>query len=139
MQGPEHHTAEVVCQSDKGGIITSGGGFSMVYPTPSWQRDHVQRYLQDIGTGESGTGGVPGRGAPIPGFHTGGRGYPDVSALAFNYVIAVNHNFTAGEQSLSCKHCFLFPVIYVSNLLLALKQCLERLHRLPSWLGWWPW
>lgn len=88
----------MVCQSDKGGIITSGGGFSTVYPAPDWQRDQVQRYLQNIGTGESGKGGVPGRGAPIPGFNAGGRGYPDVSALAFNYVIAVNNNFTAGKR-----------------------------------------
>lgn len=89
-----------MCQSDKGGIITSGGGFSAVYPTPAWQRDHVQRYLQATGTGASGTGGVAGRGAPLPGFNGGGRGYPDVSALAFNYVIAVNHNFTAGTHML---------------------------------------
>jgi hypothetical protein len=43
-------------------------------------------------------GGVPGRGAPLPGFNAGGRGYPDVSALAFNYIVAVNNNFTAGGR-----------------------------------------
>ena len=40
---------------------------------------------------------MPGRGAPLPGFNTGGRGYPDVSALALNYVVAVDGNFTAGN------------------------------------------
>jgi hypothetical protein len=43
-------------------------------------------------------GGVPGRGAPLPGYNAGGRGYPDVSALAFNYIVAVNNNFTAGGR-----------------------------------------
>jgi len=93
--GPENHTPEVVCQSDKGGIITSGGGFSTIYATPQWQRKQIQSYLDAIGTGSTGTGGLPGKGAPLAGYNTDGRGYPDVSALAFNYIVAVNNNFTA--------------------------------------------
>jgi tripeptidyl-peptidase-1 len=113
MQGPEHRTAEVVCQSDKGGIITSGGGFSTVYPRPAWQRGSVQPYLDSLGVGAAGQGGVPGRGAPVLGYNAAGRGYPDVSALALNYVVAVNHNFTAGKPLLpaSAAHSFAWTVL----------------------------
>ena len=31
----------------------------------------IQSYLDTIGTGSSGTGGLPGKGAPLPGFNTG--------------------------------------------------------------------
>jgi subtilase family serine protease len=46
----------VVCQSDKGGIITSGGGFSTVYPRPAWQSSVVQSYLNSLGQGATGQG-----------------------------------------------------------------------------------
>jgi subtilase family serine protease len=34
-QGPESGLPEVVCQGDTGGTVTSGGGFSTIYTTPS--------------------------------------------------------------------------------------------------------
>ena len=40
--GIESGVAETVCMSDKGGIITSGGGFSNYYPTPAWQAAQVR-------------------------------------------------------------------------------------------------
>lgn len=84
--GPEKGQSEIVCQSDRGGIITSGGGFSSVYSSPSWQTNATQGYLAKIhGTNRN----------PKNGYNTGGRGYPDVSALALNYVIALAHNLTA--------------------------------------------
>jgi len=45
MQGPESNGAEVTCQSNTNGVITSGGGFSMIYPMPSWQQTAASDYL----------------------------------------------------------------------------------------------
>jgi hypothetical protein len=66
---------EVVCQPNSA-IITSGGGFSNVAPMPSWQSQQVTSYL---------TGGalLP----PSADFNSSGRSYPDISALAHNYMI----------------------------------------------------
>ena len=36
-QGPESGVPETACQVDRGGGITTGGGFSNIYPAPSWQ------------------------------------------------------------------------------------------------------
>ena len=33
--------------------------------------NQIQSYLDTIGTGSTGTGGLPGKGAPLPGFNTG--------------------------------------------------------------------
>lgn len=46
MQGPEEGKPEVACQSDRGGQITTGGGFSHTFPLPSWQADAVSGYLK---------------------------------------------------------------------------------------------
>jgi hypothetical protein len=48
LQGPESGTAEVVCQSDTGGVITSGGGFSTLATLPSWQSAAVSSYLSTV-------------------------------------------------------------------------------------------
>ena len=45
FQGPESNNPEVACQSNTGGVITTGGGFSSFYPTPSWQQAAVTQYL----------------------------------------------------------------------------------------------
>ena len=36
---------EVTCQSQKGGVITSGGGFSTFFPQPKWQKNVVKEFL----------------------------------------------------------------------------------------------
>ncbi|RYG68943.1 hypothetical protein EON64_03960 [archaeon] len=77
--GPEKGGVEVACQGDKGGIITSGGGFSNLYPTPDYQQAAVTSYL-------TSTLSSP----PQGGYNRGGRAYPDISALAANYVIFLN-------------------------------------------------
>lgn len=54
----------------------SGGGFSDYFPTPSWQADAVQNYLNNA--------------ADLPAssfYNASGRGYPDVSALGTNFMI----------------------------------------------------
>lgn len=40
-QGPEYDDAEIACASNTNGVITSGGGFSNLYPLPYWQDDQV--------------------------------------------------------------------------------------------------
>jgi len=49
-QGPESGDPEISCQSQLGGVITSGGGFSTYYPTPKWQVDAVSRYFDNLPT-----------------------------------------------------------------------------------------
>jgi tripeptidyl-peptidase-1 len=60
-----------MCQSNKGGDITSGGGFGNKNARPAYQATAVESYLSKI--------------SPFPGFNRLGRAYPDVSALSFNY------------------------------------------------------
>ena len=49
--GIESGVAETVCMSDKGGVITSGGGFSNYYPTPAWQAAQVRGVRVRVGGG----------------------------------------------------------------------------------------
>lgn len=82
-QGPETFVngvqgEEVVCQGDKGGVITSGGGFSNFQPRPAWQQNEVLNYFSNIS--HSGK-------TIKPGYNKYGRGYPDVTGLAYNYLI----------------------------------------------------
>ena len=66
-QGPESGTAEVVCASKTGGLITSGGGFSDVIPQPSFQAQAVKNYLSGPNVPESQY------------FNASGRSYPDLT------------------------------------------------------------
>jgi tripeptidyl-peptidase-1 len=72
--------------------FASGGGFSNVFPTPAWQRRHVDDYL--LGANVSHLGYVGGgknfsHVGIEPGklFNKAGRGYPDVAALGDNYLV----------------------------------------------------
>lgn len=57
-------------------FITSGGGFSNVAPTPSWQSSQVQSYLHSGAL-------LP----PVTEFNSSGRAYPDITALAHHFMI----------------------------------------------------
>lgn len=75
-QGPEDGSAEVACQSDKGAVITTGGGFSSHFAQPSYQADAVKAYLAS--------------GVKLPSSFSGSytnRGYPDVALLGHNYLV----------------------------------------------------
>ena len=61
-------------QSDKGGVITTGGGFSGFYPQPTYQSSAVAAYLSSA----AGT-------AAAAGFNRQGRAYPDLAAIGVNY------------------------------------------------------
>ena len=70
--GPEIGSTEVVCDANLGGVITSGGGFSVLSSMPSYQNRAVNGYFSKASP------------QPVAGYNSGGRGYPDVS-LAGKY------------------------------------------------------
>ena len=67
-----------MCSGATNGLITSGGGFSSVYDTPSYQKDAVLSYL--AGPNSPHKEGF---------FNTKGRGYPDISALGANFPVFI--------------------------------------------------
>lgn len=86
-------------------MFASGGGFSNVFGTPSWQKRHVGRYLcranvtqrgyvspgdgqlhDDDDNDDNDVGDVVGA-QPEKVFNRAGRGYPDVAAVGDNYVV----------------------------------------------------
>jgi tripeptidyl-peptidase-1 len=81
-QGPEMNAKEIACSSSTSGTITSGGGFSNLYPMPAFQKSAISNYISTYGS-VSTTNLV----APYPGYNSSGRGFPDVALLAKNYVI----------------------------------------------------
>lgn len=68
---------EIVCSSDTGGQITTGGGFSTQSDMPDYQAEAVKAYL-------ASTEG----GASVPGY-ANGRGYPDIAMAGFNYDVVI--------------------------------------------------
>jgi tripeptidyl-peptidase-1 len=78
-QGPEASSAEVACSSSTSGLITTGGGFSSVWSTPSYQKSFVASYLAS----SNSSGMMP----PSSAYAANGRGYPDVALLGHNYYI----------------------------------------------------
>lgn len=72
--------------------FASGGGFSNVFDTPSWQKKHVRSYLcraNATGLGYVGGGHNYSNVGTQPGklFNRAGRGYPDVAAIGDNYLV----------------------------------------------------
>lgn len=73
--GPESGDPEVSCSSDTGGVITTGGGFSMYFDQPEYQHKAIAKFFKHL---ES---------QPEEGYVSTGRGFPDVSALGHNYLV----------------------------------------------------
>lgn len=72
--------------------FASGGGFSNVFRTPSWQKKHVRAYLcraNATNLGYVGGGHNYSNVGTQPGklFNRAGRGYPDVAAIGDNHVV----------------------------------------------------
>lgn len=80
---PQPGEGEQSCQSQLGGVITSGGGFSAYYRRPAWQDQAVQSYFTRVNSAGSKI-------QPAPGFNPNGRGYPDVSLLGVAYSVYIN-------------------------------------------------
>jgi len=88
-----HDEGEVACTSSKGGGITSGGGFSNDFPRPWYQQRAVESYLKQTDS-------------PVPSvehwaYNTSGRAYPDISAVASNYLTWMGDHFdpTSGTSA----------------------------------------
>jgi tripeptidyl-peptidase I len=83
--GPEFGYSETTCQSDvgfssttsRGGVITSGGGFSTYFSRPDWQDFAVKTYMKTASS------------LPSSGFNAEGRGFPDISAIGVRYGVVV--------------------------------------------------
>ena len=71
--GPQIAAEEVACQSNTGGVITSGGGFSTGYSRPGWQDAAVTGYFSGLSS------------APSAGYNPNGRGYPDLAMIGVYY------------------------------------------------------
>lgn len=74
--------------------FASGGGFSNYFEAPSWQKEAISNYFDEVslnftGYKEAGTN-FSDVGSGV--YHIGGRGYPDVSAIGSDYV-----TFTEGD------------------------------------------
>jgi len=92
-QGPESNSAEVVCSSKTGGVISSGGGFSNFYTQPSWQTDAVNGYLSYIAKNPAS--------APSAGYTKTGRAYPDISVLGYNYYLTLGGKWVQESGTVS--------------------------------------
>merc|ERR1719378_2052142 len=69
----------------------SGGGFSNVFSTPSWQAEAVSTYLSTASD------------LPDASFYNAsGRGYPDISALSQGFVVVIDLAPTPGVAGTSC-------------------------------------
>lgn len=80
----QSHTSgpEIVCSSQTGSGITSGGGFSSYYASLDWQTAAVAGYFQQVSSGA-----VP---IPASGYNPLGRGIPDVSFNGDSFNIVLN-------------------------------------------------
>eukprot|EP01042_Synura_sphagnicola_P036374 gene36374-biopygen3654 len=83
--GAEKGYTEVACQKDMGALITSGGGFSTLFPAFSQQQAAIQSYFQRVST------------QPYRGFNKSGRGIPDVSLAGHSYVVVNAGKLTVND------------------------------------------
>lgn len=88
-QGVENGKTEVTCSSrnydivgESSADITSGGGFSNKYSIPTWQRQAISTYFNNVNP------------KPYQGYNTSGRGYPDLALAAYKYDIVVGGKTT---------------------------------------------
>jgi hypothetical protein len=77
---------ERMCSGDRGGVITTGGGFSTLFSAPPYQGEAVAAYL---GSAEFAAAGLT-----PPYFNARGRAYPDVAAYASNFPILIGGRYT---------------------------------------------
>ena len=78
--GPSIGKSEIPCQSQLGGRITTGGGFSSFYSQSPWQKEAVDNYFSNVQTTSH---------APLKGYNPVGRAYPDISMIGSDFEIEV--------------------------------------------------
>lgn len=84
------------------GVSFSGGGFSNYWTRPDYQSSVVEAYLDFLGDTYSGL------------YNASGRGFPDVSAQAYNYQI-VNDGSTTGVAGTSCSSPLFASIVSLLN------------------------
>ena len=77
--GPEYGGEEIACGSESGGDITTGGGFSTIFQSTSYQQEAVSGYFNSLNLAE----------VPKEGFDPLGRGYPDIAIAGHNYEVVI--------------------------------------------------
>jgi tripeptidyl-peptidase-1 len=75
--GTKNVEPEVVA-IDENIAFASGGGFSNYFPRPTYQADHVPDYIKSLNGQFDGL------------YNASGRGYPDISAQGYRYVVIWN-------------------------------------------------
>jgi len=71
---------EITASALLGSVITSGGGFSLLYSRPNFQNDFVNEYLTTIGSS------IPASFTSS----TSGRAFPDIAAVGHNLPIVIS-------------------------------------------------
>jgi tripeptidyl-peptidase-1 len=95
---------EQAVASPRGGLsYYSGGGFSSIFPRPSWQSDAVSKYLEKYS---------PKYGESV--FNSSGRAFPDVAALGLN-LATVYLNKTRGVGGTSASAPIFASIINLLN------------------------
>ena len=74
---------ETVCDSKLGGVVTSGGGFSLYYPILDFQKKAIDNYFIEAKSANQ---------TPTAGYSTG-RGYPDISLPGHHYYNRIGGNW----------------------------------------------
>ncbi len=83
--GPEWGLEELACTTEfEESSITTGGGFSNLFSTPTFQQEAVSQYL-------TGNTSLP----PTQLFNRSGRGFPDVAIMGNDYPVALDAKLTA--------------------------------------------
>eukprot|EP01006_Ploeotia_vitrea_P012939 TRINITY_DN34077_c0_g1_i1.p1 TRINITY_DN34077_c0_g1~~TRINITY_DN34077_c0_g1_i1.p1 ORF type:complete len:802 (+),score=467.08 TRINITY_DN34077_c0_g1_i1:338-2407(+) len=112
--------AEVVCSASRGGVITSGGGFSRLYARPSYQEAAVKKYI-DTAT------------MPPPHFYNmNGRAYPDVSAYGTFFLLVQDNKFVSLSGTSAATPTFSGIVSLLNDVRIAQGQ--QPLGFLNPWL-----
>jgi len=114
-QGPESGKPEIACSAATGGVVTTGGGFSVFFDRPDYQESVVDDYLATAPN-------LP----PTNLFNLAGRGYPDVSMMGYNYVVVIGSNLYQESGTSASAPVFAAMVTLVNS---------ERLNKGLSPLG----
>jgi len=100
--GPEQGKTEIACQSQLNGVITTGGGFSTYYSTPSYQQSIVNYYFNNL------------KSKPRSGYNSKGRGYPDIAFIGVNYQVYIQGSIY-GLYGTSASAPFLAAMVSLIN------------------------
>ncbi|CAD0097283.1 unnamed protein product [Aureobasidium mustum] len=100
---------EVVAFDARGGFV-SGGGFSNYFSRPSYQEGHVEEYVRGLDSELK------------PYFNAQGRGYPDVSAVGYHYVVMWNGVAHLQDGTSASAPTFAAIVALVNDALLAVGR-----------------